>query len=432
MPFVAEFITIIILLILNGIFAAYEMALASISFARIHVLVEQNRKGAKDAAFMKSNMEGSLAVIQLGITLVGASAAAIGGAGVDELLVPVFIHLGVPVIWSEVLAFMCLIVPLSAFTIIFAELAPKTFALKNKELICLQFSPIMRLLSVIFSPAVAFFEHSVKIIISFGNKQLAKTATADQEGTLHELRAATSLARSSRLLGARQEKIVLAAAQLSFRSIAEIMIPLNDICTIPLKASLMDAFLRAHMDMHTRFPVCEDGENLQTITGYVNFKDILVALKINPNMPNIQGIMRPIKSFGATNTIVHVLEGLIGDKTHIAVIRDGESKIVGLITLEDIIEEMTGDIEDEFDKLPAQIYAYGDSWVVGGGIKMDALAAQLNLNDTYPSTPLSQWCYQQHPQDFKGGESFNIGKLNILVRKLKRKQIAEALITKVN
>src|SRR3989338_312226 len=155
MPFANELIVIFLMLIFNAFFAAYEMALASISRVRLGVLVNQKRKGAAEALFMKDRMEASLAVVQVGITLVGAIAAATGGVGVNELFTPYLVRVyGLSDTVAEVLALVFFIIPLSCFTIVFGELIPKTYALNNKVWVCLILSPAMKILSQMIYPLI--------------------------------------------------------------------------------------------------------------------------------------------------------------------------------------------------------------------------------------------------------------------------------------
>jgi putative hemolysin len=129
-----ETIAILAMLAVNAVFAAYEMALASVSRASLEVLLQAKRRGARCAVYMKDRMEGSLAVIQLGITLAGAIAAATGGAAADEWLSPWLIDtFALSSGAAEFVALVLLVVPLSAVTIIFAELIPKMVGINNKE-----------------------------------------------------------------------------------------------------------------------------------------------------------------------------------------------------------------------------------------------------------------------------------------------------------
>ncbi len=433
MGFVNESIIILVMILANAVFAAYEMALASISRTRLTYLVQTKKKGAVDALFMKDRMEASLAVVQLGITLVGAIAAAIGGAGITQDLNPYFQgELGLSRQMSEALSLIILIVPLSALTIIFAELIPKTYALKNNELVCLRLSGLMKVFTVIAYPFVSTLERIVKRVMIIIDKRTITFSKHDAQSNLHELTAAIALAKTSRLIDAQQEKIVLSAAQLSLRPVKDIIIPASDICLISITSSLSDALIRAHMDMHTRFPVCTIDGDPQTIQGYINFKDIMAALKINPEDPTIKGIIRPIKRFNNLTTISTVLQQMIHEKIHIGLVEDNTNQVVGLITLEDIIEELVGDIEDEFDRLPNYVHPYGNQWLMGGAVPMSLVAKTVGIE--WPAVggelKMTDWCQAQYGKPFNGGETINANGIQVTIKKLKRKRISEAFVVK--
>lgn len=431
-----ELTIILAMIAVNAVFAAYEMSLASISRTKLTALVNMKLKGALEAAHMKDRMEASLAVVQVGITLVGAIAAAVGGAGMEKHFAPALAAgLGISRGGADILALVFLILPLSALTIIFAELIPKTYAIHHQAFVCLALSPFMKILAGIAYPVVAVFEGIVKKTIDFINQKYQRKNRPEENTGLHELNAAVAIARTSRLLGAREEKIVLAAAQLSVRPIKESMIPINDVSTIALEISLTQALVHAHNDMHTRFPVCAVENDPQTIQGYINFKDIMAGLKLNPSDPSIRGIIRPIKTFESPTPIAQVLEHMIQERLHIALVSSKEGKVIGMVTMEDIIEEMVGEIEDEFDRLPSYIHPYGGGWIVGGGATMAVLGqtvgeASLPLSVEERSLKLADWFARKTGKKIPlGGESINAGQVLIMVRKLRRKKLGEAIIT---
>ncbi|MBF0504154.1 MAG: HlyC/CorC family transporter [Candidatus Omnitrophica bacterium] len=439
MSFLYELLIILIMIILNAVFAAYEMALASISRTKLTYLVQTKKKGALEALFMKDRMEASLAVVELGVTLFGSIAAAIGGAGITKTLNPYFQNsFGVSKEIAEFLSLVTLIIPLSGFTIIFAELIPKTYAIKNSEQVILKLSKMMKYFSVIAYPLVSSLENIVKTAIQFISKKIpADSSGPDTQSSLHELTAALSLARTSRLIGAQQEKIVMSAAQLSLRPIKDITIPAADICMIPQDSSLADALIQAHLDMHTRFPVCRVTGDPQTVQGYVNFKDIIGALKINPEDPTIRGIIRPIMKFPDTGPISKVLERMIQEKLHIGMIEDAQGQIIGMITQEDIIEELVGEIEDEFDRLPGHILPYGNQWLIGGAVLMSGVAKTLGIDPALSlgnegDLRLADWCQRRSIKPFNGGEIISGNGFQVTVRKLRRKKISEAFIAKTS
>lgn len=438
MSFGYEILIIILMLFVNAVFAAYEMALASISRARLSTLCQQKKKGAVEAAYMKDRMEASLAVVQLGITLAGAIAAATGGAGAQELFTPIFVKMGISAFYAEILSLICLVIPLSAFTIIFAELVPKMFALDNRESVCLKLSPLMKAIALIANPAVSFFEAIVKKIMLFGRKKHAGELTdSHDKQSLYELKAAAALARTSRLIGAQEEKIVLSAAQLSQRKVTDIMWEVEYISMIPVTDSLSDALIKAHLDMHTRFPVCEEAGDPQTIIGYLNFKDIVNALKMSPENPSVKGITRPIKKLPAETPLSQALSEMMHEKVHIAIVVSIEQKALGMITLEDIIEDLVGEIEDEFDRLPTFVQPIGSGWIIGGAASMKVVASTLgielpfeNISERTPT--LTEWVAKKLGRDVEGGEVLSFNNISITVRKLRRRRLAEALVSKIS
>lgn len=435
MLFTYSIIIIFLMLLLNAVFAAYEMALASVSRLRLRGFVQENKRGAQDALFMKEKIEGSLAVIQLGITLVGVIAAAVGGAGVDDTIAPYLAeHFKISQLWADILSLIIFIIPLSAFTIILGELVPKNFALKNREWVCLRLSPAMKSLYIVCSPVVSLFEKIVKLITEIGSRQIGGLEKYNLPN-IHELKIAASLARASRIIGIREEKIVHSAAGLSTRPVKEIIIPAKEISTIPLNLSLEQALIRAHMDMHTRFPVCAQENDPQSITGYVNFKDIIYTLHANPADPSLKAIIRPMKSFNADTNIAQVMEEMIQGALHIGLVQGNDGKILGMVTLEDILEELVGEILDEYDRLPTYIHPYGNGWVMGGGVPLDKVATVTGVEITrlkQPELPgvntLAQWCRYVKKGDLKGAEAFEQGGLIVTIRKFRRQQVLEAFV----
>ncbi len=435
MPIAYQFLVVGTMLLLNAVFAAYEMALASIPRAKLSILASQKKKGAAEALFMKDRMEASLAVVQLGITLVGAIAAATGGVGAVELAAPwLQERFGLSHALSQMLSLMFFILPLSACIIIFAELIPKVFALNNKEFICVTLSPAIKLLFQLGSPIITIFEKIVKSVILLGKQKNRTQGTADTHQALSEFDAAVGFARTSRLISAREERIVLSAAQLSLRPVKDCMLPVEHVMTFPLDISLSDALIRAHLDMHTRFPVCLRDGDPQTIIGYVNFKDIIIALKTSPQEPNLKGILRPIKMVDANVSISSVLEQLMQEKSHIILVSAGGQGIVGMVTLEDIIEEMVGEIEDEFDRLPLYTHPYGKKWLVGGGVSLKTVFSVMGMN--FPphhgeegNLRLAEWCEQKLGRPVQGGDIITNSGITIMVRKLRRNKLHEAIVS---
>jgi putative hemolysin len=186
--------------------------------------------------------------------------------------------------------------------------------------------------------------------------------------------------------------------------------------------------------MHTRFPVCEIANDPQTIRGYINFKDIVATLTINPQDPSIKGTIRPIQKFLDTTPISKVLERIIPEKLHIGLIENAQGQIIGMITQEDIIEELVGEIEDEFDRLPSHIHPYGNQWLIGGAVTMSMVAKTLGIKDFTSAAEgdlkLADWSQRQSAKPLNGGDIIPGDGFQITVKKLRRKRISEAFVAR--
>lgn len=422
---------------INSVFAAYEIALASVSLVRLRRLADDHRSGAKVALYMKQDMEASLAVVQLGITLVGAIAAAVGGSGAEEKVAPPLMGgLGVSEGTAEVLAIALVVVPLTVVTIVVGELIPKVFALRNAERVCLTLSPFMRWFSFSVWPAVWLFETVVMGVMSWGERRLGSgDAGKSKTVELQELRAIAAMARSSRLIGHREERIILGAMELQSRSIRTIMIPTEHVTTLDANVSLADNLITAHLDMHTRFPVVSQKDDPQTIIGYANFKDIIATMRMVPHEPTFRSIIRPILSLKDDERIAVSLEQMMREHTHIALVRDAGGRVVGMVTLKDILEELVGEIEDEYDRLPAHIVESGSSWVAGGGVSIDRLKATtgIDLSIDLPADgarTLNDWVSGHLGREISWGDVVERGAVRVVVRKVRRKKVQEAQVSR--
>lgn len=426
------------MIVMNGIFAAFEIALASITAGRLQSLIDSGRRRAKTALVMKQNMEGSLAVVQLGITLVGSIAGAAAGAGAQEQLAPIFQRsLRISESAAEVLSVILVVIPLTAFMIVFGELIPKVYALRNPEAVLLRLAPPMKYFSIMVWPLVWVLETAVqrllKVLECFGRKE-ARTTEKREAAELQELRASVAIARTSRLIGSQEEKIILGAAELSQRPIREIMLPTEFISMIDAGSTASDALIAAHLDMHTRFPVVEEPGNPQTIVGYVIFKDLVAMLRFSPHEDSIRSIIRKINRYSADLPIAQVLERLIRQRAHIALVADAAGQVVGMVTMEDMIEELIGEIEDEYDRLPSQAVQTGRGWIVGGGITLSSLERQTGVElppiegDEEVRT-LNDWITSTIDGPIRGSEVLEVPGTRILVRKTRRHKVMEAFLS---
>jgi putative hemolysin len=426
-------LTILVMVALTALFAAYELALASVRVGRLKALVEQKRRGAATALLMKERMEQSLAVVQLGMTLTSVIAAATGGASVEESFSPAIQRtLQVPNHVADLLALVCFVVPLAAVTTIAGELVPKVLAIKNPEWVCTTLSPFMRGFSFLLYPVVFVFEGVTSVLVRAIERLLPPSKTDDHSAGLHELRAQVNLLRASQAIGVQEERIILQASRLSTMKIKDIMMPDDDIVMVVADAPLSENLIIAHMDLHTRFPVTTRKGDAEGIIGYVTFKDMVLLAKTHPGNPIIREIVRPIISLPQDMTLSEALRRMIADHHHLALSRDSAGKIAGMITQEDIFEELVGDIQDEFDRLPRHISPAGQQLVVGGGVTLGQLRELLRrpeLGSELPAgTTLNDWLNHDREEPLRGGDMVVVDRVWSQVRKVRRRRITEAVL----
>jgi putative hemolysin len=241
------------------------------------------------------------------------------------------------------------------------------------------------------------------------------------------------------------------------------MLRAEHIGMLEANSSLAEALITAHLDLHTRFPVTERPGDPQAIVGYANFKDIVACMRLSGHNPSLRSVVRPIPSLRDDLSLSASLEQMIREHTHIALVRGGDGKVVGMIALEDIIEELVGEIQDEYDRLPTHMKPSGEGWVVGGGVPLTKLAETTGIDlraagGTGPAggtgilpvvagstgeTPvapsvlscprtLNDWIVAHLGRPVRGGDVVEQGGVSVIVRSVRRMNLHEAQVSRRN
>jgi putative hemolysin len=285
--------------------------------------------------------------------------------------------------------------------------------------------------SLFVYPAVLLFEWLTMTFVRL-IELILPSKTDDHQSHLHELRAQVNLLRASQVIGMQEERIILQASRLSSAKVKDIMMPEEDIVMVLADAPLSENLVIAHMDLHTRFPVTVRRGDPQAIIGYVTFKDMVLLAKTHPGNPVIREIVRQIISLPEEMTLADALRRMTHEHHHLALVRGSGGTIVGMIAQEDIFEELVGDIQDEFDRLPRHISPAGHQLVVGGGVPLGQLRETLKRTDIGGELPatttLNDWLNHGRPEPLRGGDMVVIDRVWTQVRKVRRRRITEALL----
>ncbi len=209
------------------------------------------------------------------------------------------------------------------------------------------------------------------------NSPLEKKIPENKKNYIDDIIALANEAASVRELNKDQARLIERSTLLSKMQASEIMVDKSEINFLSDSMSLGEALIAAHMHHHTRFPLTKAGD-INTVIGYVNFKDIVGALRINPADPTLNGIKRPLETVLDTVSLSELLIKFTRGYHHIAIVKNAQAETVGMVTLEDLIEALVGDLEDEYDKPPELLVQLGENrFRAGGGVTFEQLKARV-------------------------------------------------------
>ncbi len=383
-----------------------EACLMSLSLADIAKISEKQPLIGSIWKNFRENIQKPIAVILIINTFANTVGASLSGVCFGNLFGSKWIGL-----FSVVLALMI---------IQWSEIVPKTLGYKHNRLIARVFGFPLKFLVVALTPVLWITQVFAR---PFTGRR--KTNTGD---ALDDINVLTRFAALNKLISKEQAKLVMKGIDLSKTKIADVMMPRDVIKFLASSMTLTDALIAAHHHYHTRYPLVET-DSIDSVIGYVNFKDIVIALHINPKDPSLKGVMRPMLFVSDSESSSIVLNKMIQGHHHIAIAKNAKGTVSGLITLEDIIEEVIGEIQDEFDILPRFIRAMPDQrFQVGGATPLSDLHEKISTE--FPDEPitLDAWMRGQMKKGPKQKDRITLQNYEILVSKIRRSQIHEAVV----
>jgi putative hemolysin len=238
------------------------------------------------------------------------------------------------------------------------------------------------------------------------------------------------MARLANQITSHQERIIKGATRLSRLHVGDVMIPVQHVHFLSSSMDLPQALVAAHLEAHTRFPVREDSDSDRVI-GYVNFKEMVYFMRTNPNDASLAGVIRPLHHAAPEDSAADLLRLFIEQHVHIALVRDPQGRTLGIVALEDLVEELVGEIEDEFDRLPRLLHTLsGGTWMVGGGVTMAEVSARLDLTLEPPRETMSAWLAQRLAPPAKPGDVVREHGITFTVRRVRRGRVFEVMVSR--
>jgi len=367
---------IVVLILLNGIFSATEIALVTIRRSRLQQLADEGNGGAIRVQRLKENPGRFLAVIQVGITFLGFLASAFAAVSLVDGMQEALDDLGLPVGVASTLALVVVTGVLTLFTIVFGELVPKQIGLAHSERVAFTFSRLIEVLGRLFAPLVAF----LTIVTRSISRLFRADVTADERISSEELRLIIEQGGEQGVLEAEEEQMIHAVIELGEQRVHEVMVPRTDMVTLSGTVTFEEAIETIVAEGHSRIPVYE--ESIDEIVGILYAKDLLpFVVRPNGDRPELRTLLRTPVFVPESMTVDDLLHELQRRKVHLAIVLDEYGGTAGLVTIEDLIEEIVGEIQDEYDVEEPMIVRLSDDEV-----RVDGRAAVDDLQDLFDTT----------------------------------------------
>lgn len=370
-----QILLIIVLILLNGFFAASEIAFISLNDAKIDVMAKEGNKKAKKIKDMLTNPSKFLATIQIGITFAGFLSSAFASETFASELAPILNNL-IPAIslqmWNSISIIVITII-LSYFTLIFGELVPKRIAMKYGEQIAYGTIGIIKIISVLAAPFVKFLTISTNIV----SKIFGVSETDEETVTEEEIRMMVDVGEEKGTIDEEEKNMINNVFEFDDKLVSEIMVPRTEIFAMDSSLTLSEVIDELADNLtYSRIPVYE--ENIDNIKGIVYIKDILSSTK-NKNT-KLKTLMKSAYLVPETKPVNELFNELRKNKKQMAIVIDEYGGTSGLITMEDILEEIVGEIYDEYDEVDNSIVKIDENtYMLDGGLALYDVEEELDI-----------------------------------------------------
>lgn len=425
-----EFLIILLLLILNGLFALYEMALVSSGKARLETLVGKGSKRAKNVLKQLEEPEEFLSTIQIGITLIGIISGAYGGATLSDDVAPLFAQLPVVGVYAETLAMITVVALITYLSLVVGELVPKSIALNNPERWAMLLSPAMLLLTRLAYPFVRLLSGSTKLVC----RLLGLQSQSDRPMTQEELKLILNQSQQQGVLDKEETEMLRDVFRFSDKRANNLMTHRRDLVTLTPTQSKEEIFRIIQQEHFSKYLLVENG--IDNILGVVAVKDI-VTLPNQENSFNLRTIARQPLFIPESLYAKKVLELFKKNKNNFGVVVDEYGSTMGIITLHDLTESIFGDILEENETAESEIVTRQDgSMLVDGSMNLnDFMEAMdiLNYDDLKEEgfttlSGLAMFLVERVPRT---GDCFSYKNLQFEVMDMDRERVDKLLVTRM-
>jgi putative hemolysin len=413
--FWVEVLVLAVLIGLSGFFSGLEVALVGIRKSKVIQLLNEGVKGSKALHKLKTNPSWMMSSVNLGNNLVNVGASALATT-VSLRLFPDN-GLGIAI---GIMTFLILV---------FGEITPKTYCNANSTKIALRYAPVLLAFSYVFYPIVKFFE-----IITKGVVRITGSSYIPPPITEEEIKGVIDQGLAEKALEKDEMELVHGALKFDDTVIRSVMTPRTKMFTLNAKTILFEALHEINQNGYSRIPIY--GASQDDIVGFVHVRDVLKELENDNKMKRLEQISRKPVFVSQEKMVSALLKEMKGRKTHMAIVVDEHGGVEGLVTLEDLIEEIVGEIEDESDLVKPIGYERvdQDTIITNGDIEIDTIneifKTQIPEGDDYAS--ISGLLHEKLQDIPQAGDKIEVEDLRIVVEKVLKNVPQKIRIEKIN
>jgi CBS domain containing-hemolysin-like protein len=405
---------VILLVLLNGFFVAAEFAIVKVRSTQIEPLVRSGSGRAEVAKHVISHLDTYLSACQLGITMTSLALGWVGEPFIARLLAPLLTLVGIT--QPGVVATISFGVGFGIITflhIVLGELAPKSVAIQRAQQTTLAVSGPLHLFYVIFRPFIALLNASANFFL-----RLAGFPPATQTEMSHSEEELRLLLSSGQSISSTSKSILLRAMELRKRTVREVMVPRTDIVFLNTERTIEENLATAVENQFTRYPLCEG--NLDNVLGMIHIKDLVKVKGTAESGSQLLDIRREILFVPETMPLERILTMFLGKRLLMAIAVDEYGGTAGLVTLENVLEELVGEIRDEFDTEPLEVQRVSETeYLVDGAMPLHVFARTFDiLPDSREVVTVSGYAIHQAGRVPEKGASMLMGQWTATVEAL--------------
>jgi len=366
----------LLLLALYALFSMAETALVTVRRSRVEQIVEEGKRGAQTLRTLTNDPPRFTATIQVGITLLGFAAAAVAVITLARPLVPALVGWGLPVGSAETAAIVVVTIAVALLAMILGEIAPKSLAVQKADVWALRLAPFVSFWSVVFKPLTAIVIGVSNVLVRpFGATAQFETPMITKEELEHIMDQGANQGEFDR----EEREIITNVIDFSETLVRSVMTPRIDMTSLPITADLRQTVETIMKSGHSRIPVYEG--TIDNVVGVLHAKDLLPIFQGEVSEVDLRQVMRPAHFVPETKRVADLLAEMRRSNQQIAIVQDEYAGTEGLVSIEDVIEEIVGEIRDEYDvdEPEVQVISPSES-LIDGRMSIDDVNDRLGLD----------------------------------------------------